>query len=451
MRNKSLILSMESAGHPEKFVRLSQEEEAILAGEINDGQLAINDMYDDSSRLVDMVAGLEDVLIIAETPNTDFTQVDQGLVQVTADMAVAGTEAQAENFIPDTSLSTEAIEEVKAKLAAIWKSVVEYLKKFMAHLRALFGNYLSLLRTMRQRFEGMRFDNAKPKDIVLRHFSAEDETQMNNTAVSNLLDNTQHAMKNLLINSNRDNQIFLRASVDYMRALKECTAQRELSRYTDATASFMKTLSGASSAVETSRKVKGVSYYTKPLPGGYNGYSRSSSFLVRAFQTVMNVNSGTDLGNAIHDKEAINSESQLTGFLTTEFVFDRGSSSASDVSVSASHYSADDMAKWKATCIAVIDTMLQYVEQVEPAIVKQIENLERDSAAVMSATVMEPDGDKDSYLKFVPRINTFVANNMLGISTKVIKFGLQTVRSVDGALGQVKEHGEPDHSQKATS
>jgi len=122
------------------ILRLSAEEQAILQDEQNQTLQEVQNDGEEIDRLVDTNTGLDDtVLIVSETP--EFGVVDRGLVDLVADTAAAGTDADPEQIVATTEdgLATESFvtnamerlkklwEKIREHLNNTWKSLVNYL------------------------------------------------------------------------------------------------------------------------------------------------------------------------------------------------------------------------------------------------------------------------------------------------------------------------------------
>jgi len=123
------------------ILRLSAEEQAILQDEQNQALQEVQNGGDEIDRLVDTSAGLDDtVLIVSETP--EFGEVDRGLVDLVADTAVAGTDADPEQIVAttDTGLAAEGfVSDALERLKKLWDKIKEYLANAWKSLT----NYLS--------------------------------------------------------------------------------------------------------------------------------------------------------------------------------------------------------------------------------------------------------------------------------------------------------------------
>jgi len=127
---------------PSYQVSLSVEEEAIASDELNGNVIELDKESADIDRLGDIVVSMGDVqTVISNTP--EVSTIDKELVFAMGDMAVAGTDASADNIVGqallDQSMSTESfIGGVKDKLSKMWQTIKEFIAKMWQHVKNFF-------------------------------------------------------------------------------------------------------------------------------------------------------------------------------------------------------------------------------------------------------------------------------------------------------------------------
>lgn len=142
---------------------LSVEEEAIMADEHSEAEIAMDNGINEAERIQDIADVANDAtLVVSDIP--EVGQVEQDLVASVADMAVAGTDASATDVLSvtnaDGAVSTEGI---ASALKSLWDTIVSALKNMWAGIRNWLTTYFATLdRNKRhaekliQRLDGMR-------------------------------------------------------------------------------------------------------------------------------------------------------------------------------------------------------------------------------------------------------------------------------------------------------
>lgn len=136
---------------------LSMEEEAILLGDITNDEGEIQSATDALARNEATVNAVEDVLIIGES-NPDPSETDMLLAGAVADMAAAGSDVDGSEILPDVSMSTEGIAEIKNTLKKLWDGMVAMLQRLWAHVKAMFNNYSLLFSVYQKRLDTLKGD-----------------------------------------------------------------------------------------------------------------------------------------------------------------------------------------------------------------------------------------------------------------------------------------------------
>lgn len=124
---------------------LSVEEEAIVADEVNQHLMDLDATTQNTSRLSDIVMTMADVqTVVSSAP--EVGNIEEQLVDAAADMAVAGTDADAAELsdtivAAEEGVSTESVvegikaavlkiwEAIKAGIAQVWKHIVDFFSK----------------------------------------------------------------------------------------------------------------------------------------------------------------------------------------------------------------------------------------------------------------------------------------------------------------------------------
>lgn len=152
------------------------EAEAMVAEAEIEGAEITEDLAA-ANRAVEVSDGLEDIAAIAEQTigDNDATESEAALINAAANMAVAGTDDNAEELVPAVeSRQRVGVESIRQRAADIWRSIVEYIKKIWAKMESwiykLFGNAPKLRRrveSLRKRAEGASTLTNKEKTMTV--------------------------------------------------------------------------------------------------------------------------------------------------------------------------------------------------------------------------------------------------------------------------------------------
>jgi hypothetical protein len=139
---------------PAAPVTLSVEEEAILIDEHNTSNNDLVAMEVEIDRMDDTQDIVTDVQsVIAQTETVG--EVEQSLIGAVGDMAAAGTDACADDIIPQVALdgvSTEGfIENVKERVAKIWEAIKDFIRKTWNHIKAFFRTIVNFMSPLKKK------------------------------------------------------------------------------------------------------------------------------------------------------------------------------------------------------------------------------------------------------------------------------------------------------------
>lgn len=145
-------------------VELSLEDEALLLSDISDSDTSIQTTINNLNRAEDTGQALEDVLVIAQSAPEELVDVNAQLMQSVREMAVVGTDTDPAAIISNTSLSTEALEEVKNHVKKIWDAIVLMLKQLWEQIKSSFMKYESFFESHKERLTVLR-DQVKKLNV----------------------------------------------------------------------------------------------------------------------------------------------------------------------------------------------------------------------------------------------------------------------------------------------
>jgi hypothetical protein len=134
---------------------LSVEEAAILADEHSEAERAMDTTASEVERITEIAEVATDVqLVVSDVPQ--IGQVEQDLVAAAADMAVAGTDANAEEVLSLTD-ATGAVsaEGIVSALKSIWDAIVTAIKNMWVGIRHWFTTYFSTLDKNKKHAEAL--------------------------------------------------------------------------------------------------------------------------------------------------------------------------------------------------------------------------------------------------------------------------------------------------------
>lgn len=161
MSRNSFLERMSAGVESYRGLNISMEEAEAdaMAAEAEIEGAEITEDLATANRAVEVSDGLEDIAAIAEQTigDNDATESEAALINAAANMAVAGTDDDAEALVPAVeSRQRVGVESIRQRAADIWRSIVEFIKKIWAKMESwiykLFGNAPKL----RKRVESMR-------------------------------------------------------------------------------------------------------------------------------------------------------------------------------------------------------------------------------------------------------------------------------------------------------
>lgn len=134
---------------------LSLEEEAIQVAELADAQSAVDVTMAESDRVQAVNDGIEDVQEIAAVTPT-IGNAEMALVAAVAEMAVAGTDACANELVSgvmteEGAVANEGLEEVKNALKKIWEQIKAYIAKLWNDVKNFFDKTRGFLEHLKGR------------------------------------------------------------------------------------------------------------------------------------------------------------------------------------------------------------------------------------------------------------------------------------------------------------
>lgn len=148
-------------------VTLSVEEIAILGDEQNQSMIEISAIDSDIDRAMSTDAVLEDVkTVVSGIPEIGATEID--LSAAVADMAVAGTDANPEELIGNTSegVSVESIAEtIKNTAARIWEAIKQAIDKVWQAITKFFANIAAIFSPAKRKEEEARAKQAEEERL----------------------------------------------------------------------------------------------------------------------------------------------------------------------------------------------------------------------------------------------------------------------------------------------
>lgn len=152
-----------SVPQPESDAQLSVEEEAILIDEISGCEADVQQTADELHQSVDLVQGMEDMLVVADSMDDVADQPTASLAVSFSEMATAGTDMEPDALIQDPSLSAESIDSIKESIKQIWASIVQAVKRLWGHIAALFNRYRYLFKNYIDHFTELKQEFGKLK------------------------------------------------------------------------------------------------------------------------------------------------------------------------------------------------------------------------------------------------------------------------------------------------
>ena len=149
-------LSLESARFDSTPV-LSLEEEQIMMSDAADLASEIGQELNECDRIIEVSDALEDLAVIADEIE-QASPVEIALIEKAGDMAVAGTDIEAEEVVPSLEsfrgkrIATEGLRDTAA---LIWKNIQEFLKAVWEKIEKFFYNIIGTIPTIRRRLEAL--------------------------------------------------------------------------------------------------------------------------------------------------------------------------------------------------------------------------------------------------------------------------------------------------------
>lgn len=168
MRN---FLSTALEGHRDPtFANLSLEEEQDLIVEAAADEAAVNNDLAQVERISDMSDALEDLAVVTDGMAEDGpTDTEAALVDTMANMAVAGTDVEAEEIVPAMESfggkrMRYSAESIRERAKAIWESIRKFLKQIWEKITAFFYKIFGTIPALRRRLQDLKKriqDNSK--------------------------------------------------------------------------------------------------------------------------------------------------------------------------------------------------------------------------------------------------------------------------------------------------
>lgn len=168
-------LNAGTEGYRDLSIAMEEAEAEAMAVEADIEGAEITEDLTTANRAVEVSDGLEDIAAIAEQTigENETTESEAALINAAANMAVAGTDDNAEELVPAVeSRQRVGVESIRQRAADIWRSIMEFIKKIWAKMESwiykLFGNAPKLRRrveAMRKRAEDAATRTMKEKTI----------------------------------------------------------------------------------------------------------------------------------------------------------------------------------------------------------------------------------------------------------------------------------------------
>lgn len=151
---RHLNLSLESLA-PGLGQTVSLEEEQIMTSDAADLAAEIHQELNECDRNLEISDALEDLAIIADQIE-QASPVEIALIEKVGDMAVAGTDIEAEQVVPSMESfkgKRIAVEGFKDTAATIWKNIQAFLKSIWDKIEKFFYNIFGVIPNVQKRLD----------------------------------------------------------------------------------------------------------------------------------------------------------------------------------------------------------------------------------------------------------------------------------------------------------
>lgn len=185
---RHLILSLESVS-PVDGLTISLEEEQIMMSDAADLAAEVHQELNECDRNLEISDALEDLAIIADQIE-QASPVEIALIEKVGDMAVAGTDIEAEQVVPSMEsfkgmrIATEGF---KDTAATIWKNIQAFLKSIWDKIEKFFYNIFGVIPAIRKRLDILNEKITKAQSRSPRGTTFEVSTGGANGAIVNRL------------------------------------------------------------------------------------------------------------------------------------------------------------------------------------------------------------------------------------------------------------------------
>lgn len=154
---RCLKLSLEAL--PSEIGRtISLEEEQLLLADAADLASDINQELNEVDRLSDVSNALEDLAAVADQIE-QASPTEIALIETAGDVAVAGTDIEAEEVIPSLESyrgKKIATETIRARAATIWKNIQQFLKSVWEKIEKFFYSIFGTIPNTRRRLQKLK-------------------------------------------------------------------------------------------------------------------------------------------------------------------------------------------------------------------------------------------------------------------------------------------------------
>lgn len=167
-------IAIESASF-RSFAVLSLEEEQILTAEAASDEAEIATDLAEAERVIEVSDALEDLAVVADEIG-EATPAETALVEIAGDMAVAGSDVEAEEIIPSMESyrgKRIATEGIRQTAQTIWANIMQFLKKVYKKIEGFFYKMFGTIPNLRKRIEDLEkaVDAASGKKLEEKKFS----------------------------------------------------------------------------------------------------------------------------------------------------------------------------------------------------------------------------------------------------------------------------------------
>lgn len=161
---RHLNVSLESASFKTGPV-VSLEEEQIMLSDAADLAADVGQELNEVNRVIEVSDALEDLAVIADQIE-QASPTEIALMETAGDMAVAGTDIEAEQIVPSLESykgKRIAVEDFRQTAETVWKNIQEFVKNVYDKIEKFFYNVFGVIPNMRKRLDKLS-ENIKIAD-----------------------------------------------------------------------------------------------------------------------------------------------------------------------------------------------------------------------------------------------------------------------------------------------